>query len=973
MAGNRTLETYATSAGTYEHATVVWDALNRMVSDTDTGGTMGDAATVTWQYDLNSNIRRMTSTAPSMDAYGTLTPGGTLEDYWYRYDDMNRFVSTQDTFDTTADQIYRAENGPSEDITYDAAGERVRVAMSTSHQVYDGDAGEWETIVKETDEIYTYTADGYLAQVNTVSGSSLGYYAGDPLIDRIPPAPTGTGTMEAAYVYDAMGRVTDYKEYDALGSNVYIRDAVYDSKSEVTSDVVTSVRSDGTYVSSTSYDYGAAVVSGGVTTYTGTYQGGDVAHSHTTTTKGGTAQPTTDTVNTYVWWDSAQQNVTTFNPDTSHTTINTSIYHYDDLGHISTVNITDGRPRTVTFVTDNDNEVIRRDEADSLSTGDPHEIHWYFNGTPVGDVTNNGTSNVDYAVSIGQHITTPGTGPFLNGSATSTSYADFDENYDPINGLNYDSTASSYTVQSGDTLESIASQLWGDSSYWYMIADANGLSDDSDLAAGMDLQIPNKIHNDANNASTYAVYDPNEALGNDSPTAPKVPKHHGGCGIVGQIIVAVVSVVVAAFAPELIPALAELGTIGSLAASAAIGSIVGQGVGLAIGAQSKFSFAQVAEAAISAGVGGEVGDVLGPATDFVSGVVRGVVGSVVTQGIEVATGLEKKFSWADVATAGVSAGVEGSLSDDDDIDDFSKGFVSGMAGDIAGSAVRTLSNGSDFGDNLIKGLPSVFSEAAGDEAQGLANPPPPPLPRSNNDVGEGNMVVNGNVVSTAPAPQQVTFPDGTVMEYTPPSALPDPLTEAVNPFEFKMPDGSVVDYTPPDALPTPMQVAVDPSKLPPTDPNAGKLLLADTAFDKNPLKPAAAQEGALSKLMDFFKPGWPKDGSGIILLNGQILSREGMELDLLKYETAMPSLTNQFFNILSHRGGDDPPDVGNAINDLLSSPTGEYYNEFPKDSPQKKEFDLYMRSGYLNVRPAPYDGMEQLQQKMVDEAFPKHG
>ncbi len=36
VAGNRTLETYATSAGTYEHATVVWDALNRMVSDTDT-------------------------------------------------------------------------------------------------------------------------------------------------------------------------------------------------------------------------------------------------------------------------------------------------------------------------------------------------------------------------------------------------------------------------------------------------------------------------------------------------------------------------------------------------------------------------------------------------------------------------------------------------------------------------------------------------------------------------------------------------------------------------------------------------------------------------------------------------------------------------------------------------------------------------------------------------------------------------
>ncbi|HEX3674199.1 MAG TPA: LysM domain-containing protein, partial [Rhizomicrobium sp.] len=83
-------------------------------------------------------------------------------------------------------------------------------------------------------------------------------------------------------------------------------------------------------------------------------------------------------------------------------------------------------------------------------------------------------------------------GPFLNGSATSTSYADFDESYDPINGLDYDSTASSYTVNTGDTLESIAQQLWGDASYWYMIADANGLSSDADLVSGMDLIIPTR-------------------------------------------------------------------------------------------------------------------------------------------------------------------------------------------------------------------------------------------------------------------------------------------------------------------------------------------------------------------------------------------------------------------------------------------------------------------------------------------------
>ncbi|HEX3673457.1 MAG TPA: hypothetical protein VHU87_04225, partial [Rhizomicrobium sp.] len=373
VAGNRTNETFANAAGTYENATTTWDALNRMVTYSDTGGTEGAPAAISWQYDLNGNIRRMTASAPSLDAYGAITPGGAYQDYWYKYDSMNRFVMTQAAFDPGTGTIYLTENGPSESFTYDAAGERVRMGYTTSHQIDDNDAHETETVVKETDEVYTYTADGYLAEVGTAIGAITDYYASDPLYMHLPAAPTGPGATSVVYTYDAMGRVTDYVENDASGVYAYERSATYDNKSEVTHDVVTSVRSDGTYVSTTSYDYGAAVTSGGVTTYTGAYQGGDVTHSHTTTMKGSSAQPTTDTVNTYVWWDSAQQAVTTFNPDTSHSTLNTSTYSYDSLGHISSVAIADGRPRTVTFVTDNDGEVLRRDEADSLSSGDPHE------------------------------------------------------------------------------------------------------------------------------------------------------------------------------------------------------------------------------------------------------------------------------------------------------------------------------------------------------------------------------------------------------------------------------------------------------------------------------------------------------------------------------------------------------------------------------------------------------------------------
>ena len=47
---------------------------------------------------------------------------------------------------------------------------------------------------------------------------------------------------------------------------------------------------------------------------------------------------------------------------------------------------------------------------------------------------------MDYAASIAQHTSTPGTGPFQNGAASGSSYADFDQSYDPLNGLNYQQT-----------------------------------------------------------------------------------------------------------------------------------------------------------------------------------------------------------------------------------------------------------------------------------------------------------------------------------------------------------------------------------------------------------------------------------------------------------------------------------------------------------------------------------------------------
>jgi LysM repeat protein len=187
----------------------------------------------------------------------------------------------------------------------------------------------------------------------------------------------------------------------------------------------------------------------------------------------------------------------------------TSTYTYDGNGRLTSVGIADGRPRTVSFINDANGQVMQRDEADSLSGGDPRELHYYFGGIAVGDVGNNGTSDVDYVTSIADHRAVPGWGPFQYGTTTGTAYADFDQAYDPINGLTYDSTSSHYTVNDGDTLQSIAASVWGDASYWYLIVDANGLTGSETLVAGQDLLIPNKVHNSHNSSDVYKVYDPN--------------------------------------------------------------------------------------------------------------------------------------------------------------------------------------------------------------------------------------------------------------------------------------------------------------------------------------------------------------------------------------------------------------------------------------------------------------------------------
>jgi hypothetical protein len=259
----------------------------------------------------------------------------------------------------------------------------------------------------------------------------------------------------------------------------------------------------------------------------------------------------------------------------------------------------------------------------------------------------------------------------------------------------------------------------------------------------------------------FRPYDAASAVGDLSPTQAKPPKSNK-CGAFGQILLAAIAVAVTAIATAGIGALASgaafssafgavtsgslatlgatataggaltgglgvAGAIGVAAAGGAIGSIVSQGIGVATGLQQSFSWKGVALAGLSAGITQGVGGsglFRGISSPVLRTGVNGAVSNALTQGLGVATGLQDKFDWAGVAAAGIGAGVGravGGIPGFGDLGKLGGSLVSNMAGGIANAASRSVINGTDFGDNIMAALPDIIGQTIGGIiADGLA-------------------------------------------------------------------------------------------------------------------------------------------------------------------------------------------------------------------------------------------------------------
>ncbi|HEV2817243.1 MAG TPA: LysM peptidoglycan-binding domain-containing protein, partial [Allosphingosinicella sp.] len=638
-AGNEISEWTQKGYVVVQNATATFDALNRMATWNEAGnGTLTSGsppASMAWEYDLNSNIRRTSGSYRSLDAQGVANGAAFTHDNWYRYDNMNRVTVEKGVL--SGGQIVGGIV-----YGYDFAGRRATVTQTISRSkplskyipslgnhtpryydehaniiVPDDGGGTWSSVnwtFSATEvETYVYTADGYLSTVSIAVqdlAATGDFGTTNPHADTI-----GASQLRSSHTYDAMGRETRQIDWIGNGADAaYDRTVTYNAKGQVATEITVSKQTEAgattpsLFGNETTYYYGSG--SG--------YHLGSIEHSVTTNKKDNVVKATVTTTNTYSWWDGPAQatiNIVTDNvsgADTNYTTTNS----YTGSGRLASASIADGRARTVTFVTNMAGEIIRRDEADgNYTNGDPHEIWYRYGGKQLGYDGNNGTLDTDYLTSIDNRMRTPPTNPnaFLFGSSTSVSYADFSQALNPINSYAQGSDAGSYTVRAGDTLQSIARNLWGDSSLWYLLASANGLSGPGAPIEGRTLAIPAGVMSNAHNAATFRPYDPAKAIGDLSPTNPKPVKKAGGCGMIGQIIMMVVAVAVTAWVAPWATAfvgahIAGLGAVGAAVVGGAIagaaGSIASQAVGIGIGAQSGFNWKGVAMSAIAGGISG---------------------------------------------------------------------------------------------------------------------------------------------------------------------------------------------------------------------------------------------------------------------------------------------------------------------------------------------------------------------------------
>ena len=196
-------------------------------------------------------------------------------------------------------------------------------------------------------------------------------------------------------------------------------------------------------------------------------------------------------------------------------------------------------------------------------------------------------------------------------------------NYGRIDAQAVTAGQSAYRVRAGDTLRSIALAVYGDAQLWYVLADANGVTD-GDLTQGRMLVTPQRTSGLHNSNVTSEQYSQVKLIGDTSPYVPNAPAYQ-------KSQCATISIIIAAVLVALVITVISAGL--ASAAAAAAGTAIGM------------------SATASAIAGGVVG-----------GAIGGALSSMGSQGVMIAGGLQDQMRWRDVAAGAISGAISGGVS-----------------------------------------------------------------------------------------------------------------------------------------------------------------------------------------------------------------------------------------------------------------------------------------------------------------------
>jgi len=318
---------------------------------------------------------------------------------------------------------------------------------------------------------------------------------------------------------------------------------------------------------------------------------------------------------------------------------------------------------------------------------------------------------------------------------------------------------SGYVVQAGDTLHSIAQAVYGNASYWYIIAQANALSNDNDLAIGQTLNIP-QVSTSANTSTTFKPYNPAEISGSTTPNLPTIapppiPSAHHCNALAAIVIIAVIVVatIVTAGAAAVALGASGIGAAGSFSAGLAVlsgsaglsgaviggafvggvvGNLAGQVAGDAFGTHEGISlgeaFVSGLTTAATAGIGGTFAQSAGEFSPFASSatttsVTLTPVGAAVEGAGSYASsviadhivGQRSQFSWAGLVASTLASGITAGLGRTP-VGQQIAATTGSFAGDIEsailrGSLNRELSKG--LGDDRVSSYEKIGEDAFG--------------------------------------------------------------------------------------------------------------------------------------------------------------------------------------------------------------------------------------------------------------------